>query len=103
MKTLQQEIVEGLKKSAVDYRAIAMACCVGVFPRRFYEENINNAVEMEQLAAKVESARCKNCKSFMEYYVQASNYMRITTSCREGFAISPKKTDGCWHFEPKEI
>ena len=92
MKTLQQEIVEGLKKSAVDYRAIAMACCVGVFPRRFYEENINDAVEMEQLATKVESARCENCKKF-------DNYSGYCDSCSRLMA----NNDFCWYFEPKEI
>ena len=103
MKTLQQEIVEALKEASIDYRAQAMACCAGILPRRFYEENKDKAERMEILAAKVESARCENCHWFNIVKPTCCDNPKNDNGFDDGAWIEANGPEFfCWHFEPKE-
>ena len=87
VKTLRDEIVEAMHKAANDYRAIAMACCSGILPIRFYEENVESAIAMDQIAAKIESARCENCSNNdQEFY-----FCNLIGDYRDG-------DEFCWDF-----
>lgn len=88
--TLQQEIVEALRDAALDYRAQVLACYSGLMPRRFKDEMVNRAVQYEQLAARVENARCETC-ACRESDIGFCGELEIVV--RNGFC--------CWNYQEK--
>ena len=81
MKTLQQEIVEAIKLGVDAHVRLNGEDC--------------RAEYMLHLAAKVESARCKNCVHYEYKDNELSNFCKFLMCVMSN-------NDGCWHFEPKE-
>lgn len=74
MKTLQQEIVETLRKASSTARKYANSYDKFALS---HHEYMDQSKEFDELAAKVESARCENCVHWESKDNELSNFCKF--------------------------
>lgn len=82
--TLQQEIVDALRKAGKIDVALARVYGAGDSAEYF-------AKEWDHLAARVENARCETCKK----------YFMATSEDMEGVPCPWAGSGGCWNYQEK--
>jgi hypothetical protein len=92
VKTLQQEIVETLRKASSTARKYAKQYDEFALS---YHEYMDQSIEFENIASKVESARCENCAHWESKDNDLSNFCKF-------LMCGMYNNDGCWNFEQKE-